>query len=74
MCHIFNEQEDADAAGKFISDSLARITMTTDTLAAVQDTDLVIEAIVENLGVKQKLFKSIDEVRQLLYWSKRLVA
>ncbi|KAF0304072.1 Hydroxyacyl-coenzyme A dehydrogenase, mitochondrial [Amphibalanus amphitrite] len=55
-------KEDADAAGKFISESLARITMTTDTLEAVRDTDLVIEAIVENLGVKQKLFKAIDEV------------
>ena len=55
-------QEDAEAASKFISDSLARVTMTTDTLSAVKDADLVIEAIVENLAVKQKLFKAIDEV------------
>lgn len=55
-------KEDAAAADKFITESLARVSMTTDTLAAVKDTDLVIEAIVENLAVKQQLFKAIDEV------------
>ena len=63
ICVCFSTcQEDAEAAGKFISDSLARVTMTTDTLSAVKRADLVIEAIVENLAVKQKLFKAIDEV------------
>lgn len=55
-------QDDAAAGERFISESLARITMTTDTLSAVKNTDLVIEAIVENLDTKRQLFKAIDEV------------
>jgi len=31
-------------------------------LKAVEETDLVVEAIVENLGIKQGLFKSLDQV------------
>lgn len=33
----------------------------TDPADAVKDADLVVEAIVENLAIKHKLFKSLDE-------------
>lgn len=46
----------------FVKESMARINGSTDLNAVVKDTDLVIEAIVENLQVKQKLFSSIDGV------------
>lgn len=46
---------------KFIADTRANIKGSTDPASAVKDSDLVIEAIVENLDVKHKLFKSLDE-------------
>lgn len=49
-----------DQIDKFIADTKANIRGSTDASAAVQDSDLVIEAIVENLEVKHKLFKSLD--------------
>lgn len=56
--------KDKHDAEKFINDTRARLKGTTNVNEAVQDTDLVIEAIVENLETKQKLFKGIDEVAQ----------
>lgn len=46
----------------FVQDSMSRINGSTDLSSVVKDTDIVIEAIVENLEIKQKLFASIDEV------------
>lgn len=45
---------------KFVSDSLSKLNFTLDLPASVKDADLVIEAIVENLQVKHKLFADID--------------
>ncbi|CAM1293307.1 HADH (predicted), partial [Pycnogonum litorale] len=45
---------------KFIQESLGRLKTTTDAQEGVKNSDLVIEAIVENIDVKQKLFKSLD--------------
>jgi len=42
--------------------SMTRVSVTTNLLEAVKDADLVIEAIVENLLTKQKMFESIDSV------------
>ncbi|KAJ3191238.1 hypothetical protein HK101_007949 [Irineochytrium annulatum] len=57
------KHEGDDAAQKsFVDDVLKRVTLTTDVEAAVKDTDLVVEAIVENLGTKQKLFKQLDGI------------
>ncbi len=39
----------------------SRITSTTDGEDAASKSDLVIEAIVENIGIKQKLFSSLDK-------------
>lgn len=48
-------------ANKFVADALARITLTTEPNTAIADTDLLIEAIVENMRVKHKLFTDLDK-------------
>ncbi|XP_076368347.1 hydroxyacyl-coenzyme A dehydrogenase, mitochondrial-like [Tachypleus tridentatus] len=45
---------------KFISETLSRLTLNTKPEDAVKTSDLVIEAIVENLDIKQKLFYDLD--------------
>ncbi|VVC28992.1 3-hydroxyacyl-CoA dehydrogenase, C-terminal,NAD(P)-binding domain,6-phosphogluconate [Cinara cedri] len=55
-------KENPNDANAFVSEALSRISTSTDLPNVVQDSDLVLEAIVENLSVKHKLFKSIDEV------------
>jgi len=47
-------------ADTFTKDTLARISTTTDRARAVAASDLVIEAIVENLKIKQDLFAELD--------------
>lgn len=46
----------------FVNAIASRITTTTDMKIAVQGTDLVVEAIAENLPAKLSLFKSADEL------------
>ena len=41
---------------------MSNLKFSTDLPGVVKDTNLVIEAIVENIDVKHKLFKSIDSV------------
>lgn len=55
-------RDDANAAQKLVEETKSRIKGSTDVKDAVKDSDLVIEAIVENLEIKQKLFKEIDAV------------
>lgn len=43
-----------------IEETLTSLHTTTDPVGALKDTDLVIEAIVENMAVKQQLFKKLD--------------
>jgi len=45
---------------KFISSSLARLTLSKDAEGSVKNADIVVEAIIENLEIKQKLFTSLD--------------
>lgn len=40
---------------------MGRIQLNTDPVDAAKSTDLVVEAIVENLDVKKKLFSALDE-------------
>ncbi|SCV74737.1 BQ2448_7766 [Microbotryum intermedium] len=47
---------------KLIDDVFANITTTTDAATAVKETDFVVEAIVENLKVKQELFRRLDDL------------
>jgi enoyl-CoA hydratase / 3-hydroxyacyl-CoA dehydrogenase len=59
-----------DSMAKFVSkgkltedqnkDALARLIPTTDLKAAVQDADLVIEAVFEDLNLKKKIFADLD--------------
>ena len=46
---------------KFLTDTLGHISMTTDATSSIKETDLVVEAIVENLATKQKLFSNLDK-------------
>lgn len=47
---------------KFVSDSLSRLNYSLDLKRTVATTDLVLEAIVENMDLKHKLFSSIDSI------------
>lgn len=58
-------KDDDKKAAAFVQESLARISGSTDIKETVKDTDIVIEAIVENLKVKQQLFSSIDGVSSI---------
>jgi 3-hydroxyacyl-CoA dehydrogenase len=46
--------------GAMVKDVMSRISTNTKAVDAAKNTDLVIEAIVENLDVKRKLFKDLD--------------
>jgi len=51
---------DASAQDKLVSGVLSKITLSTDIHEAVSKADLVIEAIMENVAAKQKLFSDIE--------------
>ena len=53
--HDFITPEEIDAA-------LARVSITTDTEKGVNGADFVVEAVVENLEVKQNIFKKLDQL------------
>lgn len=55
-------KDDATKITAFVQDALNRISGSTNILETAKNTDIVIEAIVERLEVKQKLFSSIDAV------------
>jgi len=53
--------DDKDAGEKFLADTMSRLSTNTSAEVAAADSDLVIEAIVENLDIKKKLFASLDQ-------------
>ncbi|KAJ3362095.1 hypothetical protein GGF32_006549 [Allomyces javanicus] len=53
--------EDAAGAQSFVDQIMANIHQSTEGAQAATKADLVVEAIVENLTVKQKLFAALDE-------------
>ena len=53
---------DEKAAKAHVSNIVSRISLTTDVGFAAKEADLVVEAIVENLPVKQEIFKRIDAI------------
>ena len=55
----FNDDQQSK---QFVNQVLTNISTSTDAIEASKTSDLVIEAIVENITVKQKLFKSLDAV------------
>jgi len=56
----FKDSTDESAVPNFVNKVMANLKTSTDPLAAASNSDLIIEAIVENLAVKQKLFHSLD--------------
>jgi 3-hydroxyacyl-CoA dehydrogenase len=56
--HPTSEAEQA----AYVASVFANITTTTDAAQAVSETDFVVEAIVENLAIKQALFRRLDDL------------
>lgn len=59
---VKKQMADASAAEQeaFVKGVVDKVQTTTDAGQAVKDTDLVIEAIIENVGIKQELFTFLD--------------
>lgn len=53
--------EDADGAAKFIDSSLSNLHIDTTVDKSIVTADLVLEAVVENMKLKQKLFAEYDD-------------
>uniref|UniRef100_A0A8C7AN52 Hydroxyacyl-coenzyme A dehydrogenase, mitochondrial n=3 Tax=Neovison vison TaxID=452646 RepID=A0A8C7AN52_NEOVI len=53
--------ENPKAGDEFVEKTLSSISTSTDPASVVHSTDLVVEAIVENLKVKNELFKRLDK-------------
>ncbi|KAL3309267.1 hypothetical protein Ciccas_012188 [Cichlidogyrus casuarinus] len=53
-------KDDASAQEAFVSNSLANLVTSTDMIKASKDSDLIIEAVIENLEIKHEIFKSLD--------------
>jgi len=53
-------KDDSVAAADFVNSTLSRLSVTTDAEKAAATSDLVVEAIVEKLAIKQKLFTALD--------------
>ena len=49
------------AASDFTTGTMSRISMSQDPTSNIGSCDLVVEAIVENMTIKQQLFKQLDE-------------
>ncbi|XP_048761366.1 hydroxyacyl-coenzyme A dehydrogenase, mitochondrial-like [Ostrea edulis] len=54
--------ENPGAGEQFVKDTMGRITTATSPTTCVSHTDLVIEAIVENLDIKKKLFRELEAI------------
>eukprot|EP00088_Acartia_fossae_P068165 TRINITY_DN858_c0_g1_i2.p1 TRINITY_DN858_c0_g1~~TRINITY_DN858_c0_g1_i2.p1 ORF type:complete len:309 (+),score=119.81 TRINITY_DN858_c0_g1_i2:38-964(+) len=55
-------KEDAEGAEKFKASVMDNIKTDTTANKALETADLVVEAVVENMGLKQKLFKEYDSI------------
>jgi len=64
---LLNSQDKPAEAEKFVEETFSRLHTSLDLKEAVKNTDLVVEAIVENLDLKHKLFSNIDSVCIILY-------
>ena len=50
----------SQAQQQMVEETLSRITYTTNQTQGTAEADLIVEAIIENLEIKQKLFKDLD--------------
>jgi len=55
-------KEDAEGAEKFKASVMDNLSTATSADKALETADLVVEAVVENMGLKQKLFKEYDGI------------
>merc|ERR1719318_1861153 len=55
-------KDDTEGAGKFIDSSLGNMNIATTANEALLTADLVLEAVVENMALKQKLFAEYDQI------------
>jgi len=55
-------KDDAEGAEKFVASVLDNVKTDTSANKALETADLVVEAVVENMGLKQKLFKEYDQI------------
>ncbi len=55
-------QDDPSKGQQFAEQTVGRINFSTDKEQSVQSADLVVEAIIENLKIKQDLFEALDAV------------
>merc|ERR1719208_609654 len=55
-------KDDEAGAQKFIDSSLTNMNVATSANDALTSADLVVEAVVENMGLKQKLFAEYDQI------------
>lgn len=63
--------KDNDAGQKkFVDEVSQRISGSVDIKSTIKTTDLVIEAIIENIKIKHELFSSIDSVREFVQSNK----
>ena len=60
---IFNLQDSPEEAEKFVTNALSNLKTTMNVMEPVQNSDLIVESVVESINVKQKLFSNIDPVR-----------
>jgi len=58
-------KDDAEGAEKFMASCMDNIKTDTTANKALETADLVVEAVVENMGLKQKLFKEYDAIAPL---------
>lgn len=53
-------KEDAEKGDKFVAEAMSKLSVATAANDALKSADLVVEAVVENLELKRKLFKEYD--------------
>ncbi len=57
---VINRPQLLQEGEKFVSSTMGLLKTNTDAVAASKSADLVVEAIVENMGIKTKLFSALD--------------
>jgi len=59
---LSKQHSDVSAAQRAVAEAMGRITFTTSLGSAAANTDLIVEAIIENITIKQNLFAQLDKL------------